>query len=86
MRLETFSYLPELTEAEIEAQIRSVLDRGLVENVDQVGHVPDVDPAARGREDAGERRPVLVEVHAARPVRGHVILTQQIQHASTPSC
>ena len=30
MRLETFSYLPQLGEAEIEAQIRSVLDRGLV--------------------------------------------------------
>ena len=30
MRLETFSYLPTLTDAEIEGQIRSVLDRGLV--------------------------------------------------------
>jgi ribulose-bisphosphate carboxylase small chain len=30
MRLETFSYLPELDNAEIEAQIRSILDRGLV--------------------------------------------------------
>ncbi len=30
MRLETFSYLPELSAGEIEAQIRSILDRGLV--------------------------------------------------------
>ena len=30
MRHETFSYLPKLTDAEIEAQIRSILDRGLV--------------------------------------------------------
>ena len=30
MRLETFSYLPSLDEAEVEAQIRSILDRGLV--------------------------------------------------------
>jgi ribulose-bisphosphate carboxylase small chain len=30
MRHETFSYLPEFDDAEIEAQIRSILDRGLV--------------------------------------------------------
>jgi len=30
MRLETFSYLPPLGEAEVEAQIRHILDRGLV--------------------------------------------------------
>ena len=30
MKLETFSYLPEFTEAEVEAQIRSILDQGLV--------------------------------------------------------
>jgi ribulose-bisphosphate carboxylase small chain len=30
MKLETFSYLPELTDREVEAQIRSILDRGLV--------------------------------------------------------
>jgi ribulose-bisphosphate carboxylase small chain len=30
MRLETFSYLPELGEAEVEAQVRSILERGLV--------------------------------------------------------
>jgi ribulose-bisphosphate carboxylase small chain len=30
MRLETFSYLPELTEEEVEEQVRSILDRGLV--------------------------------------------------------
>ena len=27
MKLETFSYLPEFTEAEVEAQIRSILDQ-----------------------------------------------------------
>lgn len=30
MKLETFSYLPEFTEEEVEAQIRSILDQGLV--------------------------------------------------------
>ena len=30
MRLETFSYLPDLTAEEVAAQVRSVLDRGLV--------------------------------------------------------
>lgn len=30
MKLETFSYLPELTDDEVGAQIRSILDRGLV--------------------------------------------------------
>jgi ribulose-bisphosphate carboxylase small chain len=30
VRLETFSYLPELTEQEVEAQIHSILDRDLV--------------------------------------------------------
>jgi ribulose-bisphosphate carboxylase small chain len=30
MRLETFSYLPELSEDETAAQIRSIVDRGLV--------------------------------------------------------
>jgi ribulose-bisphosphate carboxylase small chain len=30
MRLETFSYLPALTDSEVEAQVRSILDRGLV--------------------------------------------------------
>lgn len=30
MKLETFSYLPELTAEEVEAQVRSILGRGLV--------------------------------------------------------
>lgn len=30
MKLETFSYLPELGEEEVEAQVRSILERGLV--------------------------------------------------------
>jgi ribulose-bisphosphate carboxylase small chain len=30
MKHETFSYLPEFTEQQVEAQIRSILDRGLV--------------------------------------------------------
>jgi ribulose-bisphosphate carboxylase small chain len=30
MKLETFSYLPEFTDDEVAAQIRSILDRGLV--------------------------------------------------------
>lgn len=30
MRLETFSYLPELSEEEVAAQIRSIVERGLV--------------------------------------------------------
>jgi ribulose-bisphosphate carboxylase small chain len=34
MRLETFSYLPELTDSEVEAQIRAVLERGLVVGIE----------------------------------------------------
>jgi ribulose-bisphosphate carboxylase small chain len=30
MKLETFSYLPEFTDQEVETQIRAILDRGLV--------------------------------------------------------
>jgi ribulose-bisphosphate carboxylase small chain len=30
MKLETFSYLPEMTDDEVAAQIRSILDRGLM--------------------------------------------------------
>ncbi len=41
MRLETFSYLPELSPAEVEAQIRSILDRGLLVAIE---HAPRVDP------------------------------------------
>jgi ribulose-bisphosphate carboxylase small chain len=33
-RLETFSYLPELTPDEVAAQLRSVLDRGLVVGIE----------------------------------------------------
>jgi ribulose-bisphosphate carboxylase small chain len=33
-RLETFSYLPELSGDEIEAQLRSILDRGLVVGIE----------------------------------------------------
>lgn len=38
MRFETFSYLPELTDAQIEAQIRSILDRGLVVAIEHTRH------------------------------------------------
>ena len=41
MRLETFSYLPELTAEETEAQLRSILDRGLMVAIE---HTPQVDP------------------------------------------
>lgn len=41
MRLETFSYLPELSADEIEAQVRSILDRGLVVGIE---HSPAPDP------------------------------------------
>jgi ribulose-bisphosphate carboxylase small chain len=34
MRLETFSYLPQLTSDEVEAQVRSVLERGLVVGIE----------------------------------------------------
>jgi ribulose-bisphosphate carboxylase small chain len=40
-RLETFSYLPELTQEEVEAQIRSILERNLVVAIE---HTPVVDP------------------------------------------
>ena len=41
MRLETFSYLPELSASEIEAQVRSILDRDLVVAIE---HTRRVDP------------------------------------------
>jgi ribulose-bisphosphate carboxylase small chain len=41
MRLETFSYLPEFTREQTEAQIDSILRRGLVVAVE---HSPRVDP------------------------------------------
>jgi ribulose-bisphosphate carboxylase small chain len=41
MRLETFSYLPELTAEEVEAQVRSILDRDLVVAIE---HTRRVDP------------------------------------------
>jgi ribulose bisphosphate carboxylase small subunit len=34
MRLETFSYLPELTPDEVAAQVRSVLERGVVVGIE----------------------------------------------------
>lgn len=41
MRLETFSYLPEFTAEEVEAQVRSILDRELVVAIE---HTRRVDP------------------------------------------
>jgi ribulose-bisphosphate carboxylase small chain len=41
MRTETFSYLPPLTEVEIAAQVRSIVDRGLVCGIE---HVAEPDP------------------------------------------
>lgn len=41
MRLETFSYLPELSADELEAQVDSILERGLVVAIE---HAPAVDP------------------------------------------
>ncbi len=41
MRLETFSYLPELSASEVEAQVRSILDRDLVVAIE---HTRRVDP------------------------------------------
>lgn len=41
MRLETFSYLPELSVDEVEAQIRSILERDLVVAIE---HSPRIDP------------------------------------------
>ena len=41
MRLETFSYLPELSAEEIAAQVRSILDRNLVVAIE---HTQRVDP------------------------------------------
>ena len=41
MRLETFSYLPELSAEEIAAQVGSILDRNLVVAIE---HTPHVDP------------------------------------------
>jgi len=40
-QLETFSYLPELSAAEIEAQVDSILERGLVVAIE---HTRDIDP------------------------------------------
>ncbi len=41
MRLETFSYLPEFTPEQMEAQIDSILERGLVVAIE---HTRQVDP------------------------------------------
>jgi ribulose-bisphosphate carboxylase small chain len=41
MRLETFSYLPALSSAEVEAQVRSILHRDLVVAIE---HTRNVDP------------------------------------------
>jgi ribulose-bisphosphate carboxylase small chain len=41
LRLETFSYLPELTPGQMEAQIHSILERGLVVAIE---HTRQVDP------------------------------------------
>lgn len=41
MRLETFSYLPELTEEEVASQVRSILERGLVVGIE---HAEEPDP------------------------------------------
>ncbi len=41
MRLETFSYLPELSEQEVAAQVRSILERGLVVGIE---HTEQPDP------------------------------------------
>jgi ribulose-bisphosphate carboxylase small chain len=41
VRLETFSYLPAFTAAEVEAQIRSILGRGLVVGLE---HTTEPDP------------------------------------------
>jgi ribulose-bisphosphate carboxylase small chain len=40
MRLETFSYLPELTDDELAAEIRSIVARGLVVGIEYTG-TPD---------------------------------------------
>jgi ribulose-bisphosphate carboxylase small chain len=40
-RLETFSYLPELSAEEIEAQVDSILERGLVVAIE---HTREIDP------------------------------------------
>ncbi len=41
MKLETFSYLPELSAAEVDAQVESILERGLVVAIE---HTAQVDP------------------------------------------
>jgi ribulose-bisphosphate carboxylase small chain len=41
MRLETFSYLPALSSEEVEAQVRSILERDLVVAIE---HSPRIDP------------------------------------------
>jgi ribulose-bisphosphate carboxylase small chain len=41
MRLETYSYLPELSPVEAEAQLASILGRGLLVAIE---HAPQVDP------------------------------------------
>jgi ribulose-bisphosphate carboxylase small chain len=41
LRLETFSYLPEMSQEQVEAQIESILDRNLVVAIE---HTAELDP------------------------------------------
>ena len=56
-------------------------DRVVAEDLDERGHVPDVDPPRCGGEDGGQRRPVLVEVQAAARVGRNEVLAHQVEDA-----
>src|SRR6202162_2817034 len=54
------------------------LEDGVVaKNVDEVGHVPNMNAAGSRGEHRGEGSPGLVEVHTAAPVGGNKVLTAQ---------
>jgi len=70
MKLETFSYLPELTAAEVAAQIRSIVGRGLVVGIELTEEPDPYDQYWTLWKlpffDVGDPEPVLAELEACR--------------------
>src|SRR2546428_6555983 len=56
-------------------------DRVVAEDLDQRGHVPDVDATRGRRQYTRQRRPFLVEVHAAARVGGDEVFSPEGGHA-----
>ena len=54
--------------------------RVVAEDLDQVGHVVDVDATGGNRHHRRQRDPGLVEVEATRRIGRHVVEPQQVDH------